>query len=64
MANGPALATLGMEAGEERSGLARPIGVGKRVVAVPPLMGQLRIAELDRPLLDVEAELRLSTNHT
>ncbi len=47
-----------MEAREERPGLFRPAGVGERVVAAFLLVGQLRIAKLDRPLLDVEAELR------
>ena len=59
MPDGATLAALGMEVCEERPSLARPAGVGERVVAVPLLVGQLRIAELDRPLLDVEAELRI-----
>jgi hypothetical protein len=59
VAEGAALAALGMKVCEECPSLARPAGVGERVVAVPLLVGQLRIAELDRPLLDVEAELRI-----
>ena len=59
VADGAALTALGMEICEERPGLARPASVSERVVAVLLLVGQLRIAELDRPLLDVEAELRI-----
>jgi hypothetical protein len=47
-----------MKAREERPGLFRPASVGERVVAACLLVRKLGIAKLDRPLLDVEAELR------
>jgi hypothetical protein len=46
-----------MAACEEGPGLFRPAGVGERVVAAFLLVRKLGIAKLDRPLLDVEAEL-------
>jgi hypothetical protein len=44
-----------MEAREERPSLFRPAGVGQRVMATSLLVRKLRIAKLNRPLLDVEA---------
>jgi hypothetical protein len=54
---GAAVGSGGMEAREERPSLFRPAGVGERVVAAFLLVRKLRIAKLNRPLLDVEAEL-------
>jgi hypothetical protein len=48
-----------MEAGEKHPRLPRPSRVVERMVPAALLMRQFRIAELDRPLLDVEAELRI-----
>ena len=46
-----------MEARQERPSLFGPAGLGERVVAACLLVRKLRIAKLDRPLLDVETEL-------
>ena len=46
-----------MEACEKPPSLFRPAGVGERVMTALFLVRKLRIAKLNRPLLDVEAEL-------
>src|ERR1700761_4426352 len=56
--NRPALAGRGIDGGEERPRLLCPSRIGKGVVARALLRRKRRIAELDRPLLDVETELR------
>jgi hypothetical protein len=52
--DGAAVGSGGMETPEERPGLFRPAGVGERVMAAFLLVRKLRIAKLNRPLLDVE----------
>jgi hypothetical protein len=48
-----------MKARKECPRLLRPSGIIQRVMAAAFLVRQLRVAELDRPLLDVETELRI-----
>src|SRR4029077_16573473 len=57
-ADAAALAGGGVEAGEERPRRLRPARVGKGVVTRSLLVWQFVIAQFDRPLLDVQAELR------
>ena len=49
----------GMQARQKRPGVPRPACVVQSMMPDAGLMRQFRIAELHRPLFDVEAELRI-----
>jgi hypothetical protein len=58
-ADGASLFSRGMEAGQKRPGLLRLSRVKQCVMLGALLSRQLRIAQFNRPLFDVEAELRI-----